>query len=285
MVDKGVTAMTLGKARVGERTGSDVRCHQAWNQPSAGATIPPPNAPQSVEHPLTISLLGQPNLPPLTRKVRFARTLVALQLGLSFGALANYDTPLSRASPAVDGRLARKPLLAEPVDSPVTAKAENPIYNATLNPERLNGVNLEAIRGMNGVDSERITSVVAYMITKHNLTPKGAAYLTGNFLWESNLNPNVKPGDSESAYGLGQWRFERSQGMPEDLFGQIDFAIDIEMDRDGEAAYLNELLRDPNASVDAITIGIQKWERYGVEGPRFEFGAIILAQMQSPVAA
>lgn len=139
----------------------------------------------------------------------------------------------------------------------------------------LRGANIEAIQNVRGVDAQLIKDVVTYMIEKHGMTPKGAAYLTGNFIAESGLDPNVKPGDNGTAFGLGQWRFERLEGMPQgDLYGQIDFAL-MEMKRDGQAAHLPALLRNPEATDEQFKRALYKWERWGDEANRFEYAAQI----------
>lgn len=141
----------------------------------------------------------------------------------------------------------------------------------------LDSVNLEAIEAINGTDAQLIREVVAYLIEKQGLSLQGAAYLTGNLNKESNLNPNAPGG------GLAQLQGARALNMPEGLYEQLDFLLNVEMDRDGGAAHLNELLRDPEGSVEAIKQGLKDWERWGIEGDRFAYGAQILEAIQTPM--
>lgn len=141
----------------------------------------------------------------------------------------------------------------------------------------LDNVNLEAIENINGTDKKLIREVVAYLIAEQGFTPQGAAYLTGNLNKESNLNQNAPGG------GLAQLQGVRALGMPSDLKDQLEFLVNVEMDRDGGAPHLNELLRDPDGSVEAIKQGLKDWERWGIEGDRFAYGAQILEAIQTPM--
>jgi hypothetical protein len=128
-------------------------------------------------------------------------------------------------------------------------------------------------------------AVLQKLISEKGLTPLGASYLTGNFIQESRLDPTAK-GDyrngTPTAHGIAQWRFDRLRGMPSDLMGQIDFALDVEMERDHGARDLPELLRDPAATPQQLMDGLKRWERWGVEADRFEYAQEIYTTLTSP---
>jgi hypothetical protein len=70
--------------------------------------------------------------------------------------------------------------------------------------------------------------------------------------------------------------------MPTELIAQLDWAIDIEMPRDnahGGGHNLHAVLVDPNATVDDLIYALKKYERYGVEGGRYQYAAAIYAQL------
>lgn len=60
-----------------------------------------------------------------------------------------------------------------------------------------------------------------------------AAAVVGNLLWESNLNPQISPGDSGTAHGIAQWHEPRWGNLfsfaaelgrdPSDLYTQLEF--------------------------------------------------------------
>lgn len=131
------------------------------------------------------------------------------------------------------------------------------------------------------VSVERINEVLAHLQAK-GLTKQGAAYLTGNFIAESYIEPHNCDGDGGTACGLGQWRFDRQEGMPTELIPQLDWAIDVEMERDnarGGGHNLRALLFDANATRADLQYGFKLWERYGVEGNRAAYGDAIYAQL------
>jgi hypothetical protein len=162
------------------------------------------------------------------------------------------------------------------LDAEVALPVDNQPQIAEAPAGPLDQVNLEAIPDINGVKKQLISEFVAYLIEKKGLTAQGAAYITGNFLKESNLDPTMHGG------GLAQLQGVRRIGMPLELYAQIDFLLDIEIDRDGGSPQLNTLLRDPDASIDDIEAAIFAWERWRYEGERFEYGAQILEAIQTP---
>ncbi len=165
------------------------------------------------------------------------------------------------------------PLSSEAVETPAPAvETEAPI-------ESVAGANLEATQDINGVDKELIKEVVVYLIEEQGASLQGAAYLTGNFIQESGLDPKAPGG------GLAQLQGARAQGMPEGLREQLEFLMNVEIDRDGGAAHLNELVRNSDGSVEDIQTGLKAWERWGTVGKRFEHGAAILAAITTPIEA
>ena len=112
------------------------------------------------------------------------------------------------------------------------------------------------------------------------LTKQGAAMLIGNFIAESGLDPQGCRGDRGTACGLGQWRFGRTEGLPEGYLEQLRWAVEIEMVRDFGGHHLKELLVNPAASSADIMVGLKAWERWGFEGGRRAFGLEILSQIQ-----
>jgi hypothetical protein len=126
---------------------------------------------------------------------------------------------------------------------------------------------------------EDVIDVAQKLINTHGLSEIGSAMLTANFTVETgNLDP-LAENTSEGALGLGQWRNERQVGLPLDRDGQLDFAINIDMPRDGKS-YLVKLLRDPSATFAQLRDGLAAWERYGEEGGRTELGKKLYSFMQ-----
>lgn len=157
-------------------------------------------------------------------------------------------------------------------NSPAVTQAPTQVGS---NPSDLLGIDYTSV---GGVDPGTIDQVMDYYINE-GLSPQGAAYLTGSLIQESRLNPNAT-GDNGTAFGVNQWRFERREGMPNDLMGQVDFALD-EMDRDGIARQnrVSQTLRDPNASVQDVQRAIERWTRWGHLGDRWNYGAQLYRQL------
>lgn len=129
----------------------------------------------------------------------------------------------------------------------------------------------------------RINTVLAHL-QKKGLTKQGAAYLVGNFIAESYVEPcdRIK-GDGGLAWGLAQWHPGRRADMPCDLIAQLDWAIDVEMARDSKNGKrypnLRDRLIDPNQTAQGLLLGFKQWERYGIEGNRGKYGAQIHSQL------
>lgn len=132
------------------------------------------------------------------------------------------------------------------------------------------------------VPVERINTVLTHLQNK-GMTKQGAAYLTGNFIAESYIEYDNCNGDGGTACGLAQWRFGRQQGMPmEGLIEQLDWAVDVEMNRDANAGgyrSLRDILFDPASTPELLLQGIKNWERYGVEGGRALYAKKVMEEL------
>lgn len=119
--------------------------------------------------------------------------------------------------------------------------------------------------------SESVTTAVEFYQSK-GLTNEGVAYLVGNFIGESSLRPDAV-GDNGLALGIAQWHPARRVGLPNDLHGQLDYAL-TEIDH----YPLSSALRGSNVWV--IQNGIRQYEGYSVEGNRFEYARELLKELQ-----
>lgn len=128
------------------------------------------------------------------------------------------------------------------------------------------------------VAPEHINHALA-VYKRMGLSKAGAAYLVGNFAQESPhefTSPCSHYGDGGAALGFGQWHTARRVDMPCDVTKQLKWAVNVEMPRDAAGngyASLSDRLRSND--VADIVYGIRQWERYGVEGLRFTYGAQI----------
>lgn len=126
---------------------------------------------------------------------------------------------------------------------------------------------------------ERINAALLHLQSR-GMPKHSAAYLVGNFISESYVDPSNCLGDGGTACGIAQWRFGRQVGMPEGLIEQIDWALDYEMPKDAKAGHypnLRDRLYDPNSTRADLQLGFKQWERYGVAGARAEYGDYILS--------
>lgn len=165
--------------------------------------------------------------------------------------------------PAVQVKSEPAPQVAAPIEPPKPA-----LWAVTTSPH-------------GRVSVEQINTVLQHLQAR-GVTKLGAAYLTGNFIAESYLQPHNCEGDGGTACGLGQWRFSRQEGMPAELIAQLDWAIDVEMPRDnarGGGHSLHTVIFDTNATADDLIYALKKYERYGVEGGRYQYAAAIYAQL------
>ncbi len=134
-----------------------------------------------------------------------------------------------------------------------------------------------------GVDPALVQEAVRYMVEKHGASPLAAAYLAGNFLQESSLNPSAYNA-GEGAMGIGQWRFERKDGLPAgDIYAQIDFAF-FEMTRDPISRKHNVLgvMTDQAATPEAVRAAMKEWTRWGEEANRMVWGQQIYEALTAP---
>lgn len=124
-----------------------------------------------------------------------------------------------------------------------------------------------------------INTALAHLQGK-GLTKEGAAYLVGNFIGESYLTPCGQYGDGGQAHGLAQWHPGRRADMPCGLIPQLDWAIDVEMPRDASAGgygCLCDALR--TADIALIKLRTKQWERWGIEGARWQYAASVYSQL------
>lgn len=161
---------------------------------------------------------------------------------------------------------------ATPVDQPVappTASAAQPVvtkapaWAVTYSP-------------VAAVSIDTVNQALAHY-QDMGMSRQGAAYLVGNFMSESHLDPCGTPGDGGQALGLGQWHPGRRTDMPCDYIEQLTWAVNVEMVRDTPA--LRGVLFDPNASVYTIMASIQSWERWGTLGARWVYAQAIINQI------
>lgn len=112
------------------------------------------------------------------------------------------------------------------------------------------------------------------------LSKEGAAYLVGNFIGESYLTPCGQYGDGGRAHGFGQWHPTRRYDMPCGFIEQLDWALDVEMLRDSTAGgYGNPVDALKGSDIGLIKLRLQQWERWGVEGGRWQYAAAVYSQL------
>lgn len=128
-----------------------------------------------------------------------------------------------------------------------------------------------------GVPTETINTALQ-TLQNLGLTKEGAAYLTGNFIQESRLDPGNCTPDGDLACGIAQWHPGRRADMPAGLVPQLEWAFNTEMKRD--TPYLRDALMNPESDLYGIKQAIKRWERWGVLGNRWQYGADILNQLK-----
>ncbi len=126
-----------------------------------------------------------------------------------------------------------------------------------------------------GAPLDKINFATNFYLSK-GLSVQGATYLVGNLIQESRLDPNAV-GDGGSAKGLAQWHPDRRYDMPSDFKGQLEFTLK-EMERDSPGRVLS-VLKNPKASVSEVKNALKSWERYGVEGARYQYGAELYSKV------
>lgn len=113
------------------------------------------------------------------------------------------------------------------------------------------------------------------------MSKEGASYLIGNFITESFLTACEQSGDGGLALGLAQWHPGRRQDMPCDLEQQIEWAINTEMVRDSSGmGYTCVCEAVKTNDIELIKYTIQKWERWGILGSRWDYGQNIYEQIK-----
>lgn len=148
----------------------------------------------------------------------------------------------------------------------------------------LGHINFEAVTSpMSGVSDEELRSMLKQTV-KAGVPIRNASLLIANALQESGFNPNIY-GDNGRAQGAFQWHPGRREGMPKgDIAKQIEWAIDVEMERDhqgGNDHNLHNIIKDPNADVDEVKRAIEKWLRWGHLGERWKYDADMWRQLSS----
>lgn len=114
------------------------------------------------------------------------------------------------------------------------------------------------------------------------LSKEGASYLIGNFITESYLTSCEQSGDGGLALGLAQWHPSRRQDMPCDLNQQIEWAFSTEMVRDSSGMGYTCVCESVKTNdIDLIKSTIQKWERWGELGNRWEYSQNIYEQIKA----
>lgn len=149
--------------------------------------------------------------------------------------------------------------------------------------------NFDAVPALNGVDPELIKQVTKRLIEKHGATPKAAAYIVGTMAQESSLRPDAHNTKNEDSYGIIQLspvRRNEGGGMPrDDLLGQVDFIIEVDMQEDYKAGAIRELLSNPSATDEQLRTAMKDWIRWGEEGKRFAYAEELEEALTSTPAA
>ena len=126
--------------------------------------------------------------------------------------------------------------------------------------------------GMHGVDASVINAALDHYQAM-GMSKLGASYIVGDFIQESYLNPCGQPGDGGEALGFAQWHSGRRADMPCDFNAQLDWAVNVEMQRHTPA--LRAALFDSNSTDDELQSLIYQWELYGYQGLRYSYAQAI----------
>jgi len=152
--------------------------------------------------------------------------------------------------------------------------------------DQQNQTNITAINVPEGKE-EKIRSAIAFYKSK-GFSDSGAAYMVGNLLQESNLNP-AAVGDNGKAFGLAQWRIDAASGArwlgylnwaknsgknPGDFYAQLEYTI-----VEGQT-YNANLSSMKGNDKSAHMKFIKGYEGYSVEGKRFGYAEDILKNPQ-----
>lgn len=130
---------------------------------------------------------------------------------------------------------------------------------------------------------EKIKAAIAFYKSK-GFSDTGAAYMVGNLLQESGLNPSAV-GDNGKAFGLAQWRVDQASGARwlgykewakknnkqiGDFYAQLEYTI-----VEGQT-YNNQLLMMKGNNISEHRNFIKGYEGYSEEGNRFGYAEDIL---------
>lgn len=134
---------------------------------------------------------------------------------------------------------------------------------------------------------EKIKAAIAFYKSK-GFSDTGAAYMVGNLLQESGLNPSAV-GDNGKAFGLAQWRVDQASGARwlgykewakknnkqiGDFYAQLEYTI-----VEGQQYNTNLSMMKGNNKSEHRNF-IKGYEGYSVEGNRFGFAEDILRNPQ-----
>ena len=134
---------------------------------------------------------------------------------------------------------------------------------------------------------EKIKAAIAFYKSK-GFSDTGAAYMVGNLLQESGLNPSAV-GDNGKAFGLAQWRVDQASGARwlgykewakknnkqiGDFYAQLEYTI-----VEGQQYNANLSMMKGNNKSEHRNF-IKGYEGYSVEGNRFGFAEDILRNPQ-----
>jgi len=134
---------------------------------------------------------------------------------------------------------------------------------------------------------EKIKAAIKFYKSK-GFSDSGAAYMVGNLLQESQLDPAAK-GDNGKAFGLAQWRIDAASGArwlgyldwakksnknPGDFYSQLEYTV-----VEGQTYNAGLKMMKGNSKEDH-KIFIKNYEGYSEEGNRFGFAEDILKNSQ-----
>lgn len=134
------------------------------------------------------------------------------------------------------------------------------------------------------------TQVASYLVTRHQLSNKAAAYITGSLQQENgSFNGQRAPWDDlgAKAGGLASWRAGRLDAI-EKRFGrpitrisdaeQLDYMVE-DMRQNYKASW--RVLTTPNSTPRQLEKAIYGYWVYGAEGERFNYAQRILKQLEN----
>jgi hypothetical protein len=134
------------------------------------------------------------------------------------GASESWDT-LARGASQIAGRLGQ---MADKAALREGAEAGQAAASAVAMPSV--DFAFEAVKAPDGTpypspkvsaksSNARAAAARDYLIKTHGFAPHMAQAVAGHYMAESGMNPDVKPGDNGTAFGLAQWRGDRLTGL------------------------------------------------------------------------